>query len=81
MPSHKDGKSWASIYTYTDRVDDHSFKWSTVTRRSLNTHRESVRALALNANGTLLASGSVTGSKIKIYYAADGALVRKLVRG
>ena len=81
MPTHNDGKHWVSIYSYTDRVEDHTFKWSNVIRQSINAHRESVGALTLNANGTLLATGSVTGSKIKIFSTSDCALLRKLVRG
>jgi len=81
MPSHNDGKPWVSIYTYTDRVAGHPFNWSHINRQSLQTSHEPIGALTLNANGSLLASGSVKGTNVKIYSTADCTLLRKLSRG
>ena len=37
--------------------------------------------MTLNSNGTLLAMGTVNGTKVKIFNTVDGQCLRKLARG
>ena len=71
MPSHNDGKPWVQVYFYSERpgLDSHASKWI---RKQVQTNHEKVGALALNHNGTLLASGSHSGTNVKIFSTYDG---------
>ena len=82
LPSHTDSKPWIQVYTSAHKGQD-DLPIKLFDRDTLSTHNEAVAALALNVNGTLLASGSTAGTNVKIYTTRVTGFqyIKKLNRG
>ena len=76
---NQDSKSQITVHKFTDRVTGTT--WADRTSVSVRTHRQEAGALALTPNGSLLASGSIKGTNVKIYSTAEMQLLKKLARG